>query len=133
MNRISAIIMGNNSYQQILTFGDWAWEGKKTYVFTYEPLTTDRSDIFFVQGDVETVINSIKKEPRCTDIWLLGGADLIAQCAQQRLIDECVITQIPVLLGEGIALNLPYNDFMLLSTKDCGNGLIQKTYHKNIN
>ncbi len=48
MKRISIIIMGSRSYQQILSFGDWTWGNKTTYVFTSKALTTDQSDIFFI-------------------------------------------------------------------------------------
>ena len=33
MKRIDTIVMGSCSYEQILTFGKWAWPDKQTYVF----------------------------------------------------------------------------------------------------
>ena len=40
LNRISVIVMGSKSYKQILTFGQWAWPDKQTYVFTSQNLKT---------------------------------------------------------------------------------------------
>lgn len=34
MSRIDTILMGSRSYKQILSFGEWRWSDKKTYVFT---------------------------------------------------------------------------------------------------
>lgn len=34
LNRVSTIVMGSKSFDQTLTFGDWAWKDKKTVVFT---------------------------------------------------------------------------------------------------
>lgn len=51
LSRISTIVMGSRSYKQILTFGEWAWADKQTYVFTSQDLTTARSDITFVKRE----------------------------------------------------------------------------------
>lgn len=124
MNRISSIVMGSRSYQQILGFGDWAWGDKTTYVFTSQPLITTRSDIFFVHDDVKEFMD---KSPK-GDIWLLGGAELVKSFAQERLIDECIITIVPTVLGEGIPLEFLYGDFDLVETKTVLDGIVQKKY-----
>lgn len=36
------------------------------------------------------------------DIWLLGGGILNGECLQANLVDEVVITRIPIELGDGI-------------------------------
>jgi dihydrofolate reductase len=38
------------------------------------------------------------------DIWLVGGADLVAQFAHENLIDEYILFVMPLLLGGGISL-----------------------------
>ena len=42
MSRIDTILMGSRSYKQILSFGDWGWPDKKTYVFTSKQLEIDK-------------------------------------------------------------------------------------------
>lgn len=124
MDRISTIVMGSRSYHQILGFGDWAWGGKMTYVFTSQPLKTLRRDVCFVHDDVKNFMNKIKKG----DVWLLGGAELVKSFAQEGLIDECIVTIVPSVLGEGIPLILPYGDFDLAETKTVLDGIVQNKY-----
>lgn len=41
MDSIDTIVMGSKSYTQILTFGDWAWQNKRTYIFSKQSLQSD--------------------------------------------------------------------------------------------
>ena len=132
MKRVSIILMGRRSYQQILGFGDWAWGDKTTYVFTSQPLTTDRSDILFVDEDVKLFMEKLKSQGQNQEIWLLGGAELVKSFAKEKLIDECTITVIPTNLGEGIKLELPCEDFTLQETKQCSLGILQHHYERRI-
>lgn len=127
MEKISIVVMGSKSYLQILGFGDWPWPGKLTYVFTGQDLTSERDDIFFVRQDVQHFMEPFGVE----NIWLLGGAALIESFAEKNLIDECVITIIPKTLGEGIKLQLPYEDFTLKQTKHCSNDIVQHIYERS--
>lgn len=132
-SRISVIVMGNTSYQQILTFGEWAWSDKLTYVFTSrEDLTSENKQIRFVHGSPEEWINTIKQSADDKDIWLLGGAKLAHAFFRQRLIDEVVLTVIPKSLGAGIKLDVPYGDFDLVSESICASGMTQRYYQKKL-
>lgn len=133
MNRISHIIMGSRSYEQILEFGDWAWGDKITYVFTSKNFTTSREDIFFINESPKTFMKSLEinsSTKNLKDTWLLGGAELVKSFAKEGLIDECVITIIPQLLGEGIKLEIPYADFNLIATKTLSHAIVQQFYEK---
>ncbi len=129
MKRTSLIAMGSRSYLQILGFGDWAWPGKTTYVFSKQSLVSERDDIKFVQKDVKSFMKSLQAHAD-QDIWLLGGAELIKSFAAEKLIDECIITVVPTALGDGIKLELPYEDFSLTQTKPCSFGMTQQFYER---
>lgn len=131
--RISVIVMGSTSYQQILTFGEWAWSDKLTYVFTSkEGLTSENKQIRFVHGTPEEWIGTIKQSANDQDIWLLGGAKLAHAFFRQKLIDEVVLTVIPKSLGIGIKLDVPYGDFDLVSESVCASGITQRCYQKKL-
>lgn len=132
MNRTSIIVMGSRSYEQILGFGEWAWGDKMTYVFTSRPLTTTRKDVHFVGKDVKKFMDRLKQQKADQDIWLLGGAELIKSFAKENLIDECIITVVPVKLGEGISLGLSYEKFLFVKEKACSHEMVQKFYNKKI-
>lgn len=130
MNRISTIVMGSRSYEQILGFGDWAWADKETFIFTTRSLTSPRDDIHFVHEGVRDFMDRLRNQglKENGDIWLLGGAELVKSFAQEGLIDECIITIMPSVLGEGIKLELPYKDFEITEVKPCINGIVQQRY-----
>jgi dihydrofolate reductase len=130
MKRISSIVMGSTSYKQILGFGDWAWKDKTTYVFSSRSLELPHESISHTNTDVGASLTKIREEHPNQDIWLLGGAKLAASFAKEHLIDECIITLIPTTLGEGIKLELPYDNFTLTHAKSCSGGMIQKFYEK---
>ena len=127
LERVSTIIMGSRSYEQIVGFGEWAWKDKQTYIFTSKIKTDVDSYITFVQESPKVFMNKLKSTK---DIWLLGGAELAKSFAKEKLIDECIITIVPVTLGEGIKLELPMEDFDLVSEKSPLPGIIQKVYLK---
>jgi dihydrofolate reductase len=128
LKRISSIVMGSKSYQQILGFGEWAWGGKQTYVFTTQDLPVDRPDVHLVRSDVREFMGQLAAEEPDQAIWLLGGAALAHSFADVGLIDECIVTVVPHTLGEGIPLIIPYEDFVLLDTKSDGEGTTQYIY-----
>ena len=130
MQRIGLIAMGSRSYQQILGFGEWAWPDKQTYVFTSQNLSTELPCITFVRDKPKAFMETVKLTKPNTDIWLLGGAELALSFARESLIDEVILTVIPVHLGDGIKLELEWNDFILDAEKPCMDGMVQKIYRR---
>lgn len=131
LHRISTIVMGRKSYDQILTFGSWAWSDKQTYVFTSRPFAIEQPYIQAVSASPKVFIEAQKKNFSNNDIWLLGGASLASSFAQEKLIDEVIITIVPQILQKGIRLKLPWEDFFLDEEKECGEGMVQKKYLLN--
>jgi len=129
LKNVDIIIMGSKSYAQILGFGDWAWPDKTTYVFTHRTFPKADSIIFVNEKPSDLIAHLTAKFPE-QNVWLLGGAQLITSFAQEKLIDECIITIAPVAIGTGIPLNLPYDDFTLAGTKTCCGIYTQNTYIK---
>jgi dihydrofolate reductase len=60
-NSIEALVMGSTTYEQVLGFGDWPYPGKFSYVLTSRDLSTTRTDVYFVKGGVEEVVEDVKK------------------------------------------------------------------------
>jgi dihydrofolate reductase len=128
LNKISIIVMGSQTYRQILGFGEWAWPDKTTYVFTKKTQQPVDADIHFIHESVVSFLN--KPNIKNQTIWLMGGAALTTSFAKEHAIDECIITILPTILGEGIKLELPYNEFVLVETKKCSLNSIQKTFKR---
>jgi dihydrofolate reductase len=128
MERIDTILMGSNSFKQIIGFDDWGWPHKQTYVFTSKPFESEQSYINVTHNSPAEFISRLKDRNSDKDIWLLGGAELATSFAQDGLIDEIILTIIPQILGDGILLGLTFESFYLASEKALMDGIIQRVY-----
>ena len=128
---VDALIMGSKTYEQILGFGDWPYAGKPSYVFTHQTLRTERKDVIFTQGqEPERVISEMEAQGY-KRIWLVGGAEIIASFIQCDLIDEYIISIIPIILGAGIPLfksPTPEVKLEVLESKLYSSGLLHLHY-----
>jgi dihydrofolate reductase len=64
-------------------------------------------------------------------LWLVGGAGLTHHFFQQGLVDEIILSVIPVILGDGIPLfraGLPTQAYTLLSSQSYPSGLVSLHY-----
>lgn len=99
---ISTTLMGNATYQQVLSFGEFPYQGKKNYVFSRQSHPSTMH-VKYVNQDPTTFVKSLKKQSG-GDIWLVGGGQLNTLMLDAGLIDEILLFQMPVALGSGIAL-----------------------------
>ena len=131
---IDVIAQGSRTFRQTLSFiesgavPDLPYGGKHMYVFTRRSMKTDRSDVTFVDS-IQEYLKIIDQDPTIKRVWLLGGAELVASFKAADLIDECIITIIPKILGEGIALtsNL-FNGMSEVDSRQLFQGIIEKRY-----
>lgn len=99
---VDALVMGSQTYQQILGFGDWPYAGKQTYVMTRRDLPNDRTDVTLFSNNTEQAATHFRQHH--SRIWLVGGGQLVNSFHQLRQIDEYQLFIIPVTLGNGIPL-----------------------------
>ena len=96
---IDTVIIGKTTYDQVLTFGEYPYKDKKSFVFTRTSENND-DNVRFV-SDIEKFVKDgftgVEK-----NIWLVGGAKTIASFFKMGVVDEIITTVIPVLLGKGI-------------------------------
>ena len=102
---VGAIIMGKNTYNEILSFGfDWPYKGIESYVVASDPKFEIKStDTYLVKEGLTTLVDRLKQE-KGKDIWLVGGGKLITSFLNHKLIDRMVLTIIPTIIGDGIRL-----------------------------
>jgi dihydrofolate reductase len=91
----------------------------KNYVFTHGPLPA------VVPASVEFVSEPIKafatrlRQKKGKDIWMMGGAGIIASFLDDGEIDEFMIHVIPRFIGEGIPLIAPDHRTVPLKLISC--------------
>ncbi len=104
MSGIDGIVMGRNTFEKVLTFDKWAYN-KPVFVLS-NSLTklpeeiVDKAEI--VSGDIKKLINQLNQQGY-RNLYIDGGR-VIQSFLKEDLIDEMIITLIPILLGSGFPL-----------------------------
>ena len=131
---IDALIMGSRTFELVRTFDPWPYAGKLTFVCTSRRLQTDRKDVAFLSGEADRILEQVlSRGPK--RIWLVGGGELVSSFQRQGLIDEYIISFIPVILGGGKPLFPPpgrEERLELVSVKHFPSGLVQVRYRRRI-
>lgn len=104
MNGIDAIVMGRNTFEVVTSFGIWPYE-KPVFVLsnTLQAVPeefTDKAEI--IQGKPSEVMQTLNDQGY-KNLYIDGGKT-IQSFLKEELIDEMILTRIPILLGEGIPL-----------------------------
>jgi dihydrofolate reductase len=128
--KIGIVIMGNTTYEQVLSFGEFPYRGKDCFVFTRNKEKRKDENVTFVSNSARDFISQFNLREN-KNIWLVGGASIIDEFLRSDLIDEFIITIIPVLLGDGIPLFKGRSNekiLKLIDEKTFDQGLVQLHY-----
>ena len=102
--KIGACIMGARTYEKALTLTGGIDSQMPTFVFTTRQLPVlPGADVTFYYGGLPQLLKIIKKKTT-KDIWLVGGGELARSFLKEGLIDDIILSIIPIILGEGISL-----------------------------
>lgn len=106
-SHIGAIIQGRRSYDVEAQHG---WETPHpvpTFVLSHnitEKAPKHSDVVVFTQEDIAEVLMKAKKLADKKHIWIEGGANVAQQFLRRELIDEIVLSIVPVILGDGVRL-----------------------------
>ena len=127
---VDTVILGRKTYDKVLTFGiPFPHADKQTFVIT-KTSRASTDNITFYSGDLNELVDSLKKAEG-KNIFIDGGAELVNDLLRMDLIDEFIISTIPVLLGNGIPLfnqGRPAMKVKLLRSVFFDKGLVQSHY-----
>jgi dihydrofolate reductase len=104
MDRIDGIIMGRSTFETVLAFNEWVY-AKPVFVLsnTLKEVPSEVKDkAEIIQGDLRDLVASLKTRGM-KDLYIDGGKT-IQSFLKLDLIDELIITRIPIILGSGIPL-----------------------------
>jgi len=109
-NSIDTILWGRKTYEVALGFTRGRGVGYglrvKNYVFSRRPLKQLSPDVELVRQPIRAFARRLRAT-RGKDIWMMGGAGLIASFLDAGEIDEFIVHVIPTFIGEGIPLVAP--------------------------
>lgn len=129
---IDTLIVGRKTYDYVLKeVGSTHYDNgqRDVYVIT----RTERPSIgktTFYTGDLSKLVKRLKSE-NGKNIYCDGGAEIINELLKHKLIDELIISIIPVLLGDGVRLFKDGQNEQLIelvNTKTFESGLVQLHY-----
>lgn len=131
---IDTIILGRKTYDWVLReIGTSHYDNgeRNVYVIT----RTERPSVGktkFYTGSLTELMLQLKSE-KGKNIYCDGGAEIINELLKNDLVDEFIISVIPVLLGNGTRLfkdGRPEQQLELVSTKTFDTGLTQLHYKR---
>ena len=133
MNRVDAIVIGRGTFEKILTFPSWPYE-KKAFV-----LSTTLKQLPDTLRDKATLLSMKTKDLLSylsgmgfSSIYVDGGK-VIQGFLKEDLIDDLIISKVPVLIGNGIPLFGFLGDdlqFKHIRTEVQTNGLVRSYYKR---
>lgn len=134
---IDTILWGRKTYDWLL---DYSRKARKTrnlfdakvanYVFSRKPPERAAPSATFVSEPVKAFATRLRAA-RGKNIWMMGGAGLIASFLDAGEIDEFDIHVIPVFIGEGIPLVAPSHrdvPLRLRSSRKYPDGVVRLRY-----
>jgi dihydrofolate reductase len=135
MSGIDALVMGRNSFEKVLSFGVWPYN-KPVFVLSHS-MTEVPEDmagkVEIIKGEIHEVVTLLNK--RGYKNLYIDGGKVIQSFLKEDLIDELIITRVPILLGDGIPLFGKLDQivkFKHIITEVLNNVLVKSSYARDI-
>lgn len=132
IDSVDVIVMGRHTFEKALTFDHWPYSGKKVVVLSSrpvpipQPLAAEVEALSLAPHDLVARLSA----RGCSHLYIDGGKT-IQRFLNAGLIDQLIITSIPILLGDGIPLfGALDHDIQLthIETQQFENGFVQSRY-----
>ncbi len=130
-SKVDTYIVGRKTYDVVMgLIGEFPQASKfDCYVLTRQDLP-DTENITFYNGDIIELIEKIRSKPG-GNIYCDGGGEIVKLLLDHDLIDEYMISIIPILLGDGKRLfvgETSSRKIKFVDSKKYESGLVQLKY-----
>lgn len=130
---VDTIILGRKTHDWIMAHvPEYAHPEKNVFVIT-RTAKPDNGNTRFYTGDLREFVLHLKGEEG-RNIFIDGGAEIVHELLKENLIDEFIISVIPILVGNGTKLfkdGRPEQNLELISVKQFEKGLAQLHYRRS--
>ncbi|HSF90464.1 MAG TPA: dihydrofolate reductase family protein [Saprospiraceae bacterium] len=130
IDTVDTVILGRRTYDWVMKHVTaFPHADKESYIITRTPRPSI-GNIHFYTGDLTALVNRLKQEEG-KNIFCDGGAEVVHALVKENLIDEFIISIVPVLLGNGTRLfkdGRPMLEMELKSSRSFDTGLTQIHY-----
>ncbi|MBQ4813295.1 dihydrofolate reductase [Pseudoalteromonas luteoviolacea] len=131
MTEIDALVMGRNTFEQVISFGQWPYD-KPVYVVSHSLAKLPpqvQGKAYLIRAGERELINQLSSLGH-SRLYIDGGK-LVKNFIRAGLIDELIVTTVPVILGGGISwlpdAKVPHK-LELVSSQVLLNQLVQSKY-----
>ena len=128
---VDTVLWGRKTYDFAMKMGGLgAYGNLQHYVFSHQPLSNPLPNVEFISGPVPEFAAMLRTR-KGKNIWMMGGASIIASFLDSGAIDEFSIHVIPVMIGEGIPLVAPRHrntPFDLITVRSFPDGVVHLNY-----
>jgi len=132
INSVDTVILGRKTYDWVMKqVSVFPHADKNTFIITRNAKPSI-GKVNFYSGSLKELISKLKSESG-KNIFIDGGAEIVHELLKENLIDEFIISIIPVLVGSGIKLfkdGRPEQILELVSVKKFEKGLAQLHYKR---
>jgi dihydrofolate reductase len=131
---VDCLLMGRNTYETVIGFGgDWPYPMPVFVMSSHLQNLNDcvGDNVQIINGEVEDVLSDLRAMGY-VNIYVDGGS-IIKQFLAKDLIDEMIITTVPILLGGGTPLFGAVDEplkFDLIDSKIYLNQLVSSHYRR---
>ena len=135
---VGALISGATTYEfvfdQLAEDSEWPYKGKPYWVLSSRNLPVPNGediDVRIVNAKVADLYDQMITAAGERNLWIVGGGNVASQFADQGLLDEVLVTVVPVVLGVGKPVfdhRLPGGAMQLMGTRIFESGLVELRY-----
>ena len=95
---IDCYVMGAGTYDHALELG-WPYGDTPVIVLSHGARSSERDSVSFFAGEPADLVSAQLQGHE--NVWLVGGAQVAKAFLRAQLVDEIVVSMMPVLLGGG--------------------------------
>ena len=132
---VGALVGGSTTYEWVLEHLDkWPYEGKPWWVLSSRDLRVPEAegvDVRVVDASVTEIHEEVVASAGERNVWIIGGGNVASQYADAGLLDDILVTVVPVVLGTGKPLfdrGLPGGPLQLAGTSVFETGMVELRY-----
>jgi dihydrofolate reductase len=133
ISMIDAIVIGRGTFEKVLTFPSWPYQ-KKVFLLSNhikQIPTSLKEKVIILSMEPKKLLDYLSNKG-FSNIYIDGGK-VIQSFLKENLIDELIITRVPILIGSGISLFGELDNdlkFKHIQTNVYSNGLVKSKYKR---
>jgi dihydrofolate reductase len=136
--QVGALVSGSTTYEWVIDHlgdaGKWPYKGKPCWVLSSRDLRVpdvEGVDVRVVNAEVSDLHEEMLAAAGDRNLWIVGGGNVASQFADVGLLDEVLVTVVPVVLGSGKPLfdrRVPSGPLQLTGTTVFETGMVELRY-----